>query len=411
LAHVRINWRLKAILPVAGVLWAGLLAFLWVTVEDRNRVILVAAGGALAIVAMVLIVLAVLIQRPLIELRRKIAQVRDGDLTVTASFADYDDDLGDLGRDFNEMVRRLRENVEEHKSAEDEIRALNADLERRVDARTAELQAAMLRERAANAAVEQAREREIEIGFHIQQTLLLDPPPKDFPGLSVAALTIPSQRIDGDFYIFIRHRNQLLDVIVGDVMGKGVAAALLGAATKSYFLEALSKLMALANDGKVPEPKEIVMLAHADVVHQLIDLESFVTVCYARFDLNKGSLDVVDCGHTGIVHFHAKMKRCDILHGDNLPLGVLTGEIYEQISVAFEPGDVLFFYSDGITEARGSRGELFGVERLAECVRAYGELEPEDMVAAVRKDVSTYSGSARLDDDLTCVAVRIDRGV
>jgi len=131
LAHVRINWRLKAILPVAGVLWAGLLAFLWVTVEDRNRVILVAAGGALAIVAMVLIVLAVLIQRPLIELRRKIAQVRDGDLTVTASFADYDDDLGDLGRDFNEMVRRLRENVEEHKSAEDEIRALNADLERR----------------------------------------------------------------------------------------------------------------------------------------------------------------------------------------------------------------------------------------------------------------------------------------
>ncbi len=72
----------------------------------------------------------------------------------------------------------------------------------------------------------------------------------------MAALTIPSQRIDGDFYIFLRHSDESLDVIVGDVMGKGIPAALLGAATKSHFLRALSDLMVLSKDSKLPEPKD-----------------------------------------------------------------------------------------------------------------------------------------------------------
>ena len=138
-------------------------------------------------------------------------------------------------------------------------------------------------------------------------------------------------------------RDECLDVIVGDVMGKGIPAALLGAATKSHFLRALSDLMVLSKEGKLPEPKEIVMLAHAELVRHLIDLDSFVTLCYARLDMNRRSLDLVDCGHTGIVHLHGKTGLCEMLHGDNLPLGVREGEIYDQISVPFEPGDLLLF--------------------------------------------------------------------
>jgi len=116
-AHVRIDWRLKAVLPVAVVLLAGITVFVGVTISftgpERQKVVLVAAGGAIAIFASVLVALAVVIRRPLAELQKKIAQLRDGDLNVTASFAERNDEIGDLGRNFNEMVRQLRESREQ----------------------------------------------------------------------------------------------------------------------------------------------------------------------------------------------------------------------------------------------------------------------------------------------------------
>jgi sigma-B regulation protein RsbU (phosphoserine phosphatase) len=321
--------------------------------------------------------------------------------------------LSELADDLGYGITALRTRAERARAAA-EIRTLNAELEQRVIARTAELQTAnklkdelLVREQAVVAQLAEAHEREVKVGFRIQQMLLLDQPPRDVPGLRVAALTIPSQRIDGDFYYFFKHENQRLDLIVADVMGKGIPAALLAAATKSHFTEALCHLMAMSRNGKLPEPREIVTLAHADMVRHLIDLESFVTLCYARLDLSRRSLDLVDCGHTGIIHWHARTGLCEMLHGDNLPLGIREGEIYDQISVPFEPEDVLLFYSDGVTEARNSAGELFGTDRLGECVRVNSAIEPEALVDAVRKAVVAFSESDRLSDDLTCLALRV----
>ena len=103
----------------------------------------------------------------------------------------------------------------------------------------------------------------------------------------------------------------------------------------------------------------------------------------------------------------ARTGACEILHGNNLPLGIREGEIFDQIAVTFEPGDLFLFYSDGITEMRNLAGELYGADRLSECVRINRELEPEALVDAIRKAAVAFAQSDRLTDDLTCVAVKV----
>ena len=116
-SSVRINWQLKAVIPVAFVLLNGLILFLLATVSlrdpERHAVIIVAGAGAVAICAVLIIVLAYLIQRPMVELQKKIAQVGAGDLNVSVGFAKRNDEIGDLGRNFNRMVEQLRLNREE----------------------------------------------------------------------------------------------------------------------------------------------------------------------------------------------------------------------------------------------------------------------------------------------------------
>ena len=114
---VRMNWQLKAILPVGFVLLAGLILFTLATVSlrdpDRHAVLIVAGAGAVAICAVSMFMLAYLVQRPMVELQEKIGQVSDGNLDVSVSFSRRNDEIGDLGRKFNHIMQQLRESREE----------------------------------------------------------------------------------------------------------------------------------------------------------------------------------------------------------------------------------------------------------------------------------------------------------
>jgi len=272
------------------------------------------------------------------------------------------------------------------------------------------LQAAMVVEndRLHRSSIESERLRqEIEIGAKIQQTLLLGMVPGDVPGVKVAALCIPSQMIGGDFYDFIKPLDSCLDVICGDVMGKGIPAALVGAATKTHFLRAMSQLLSSPTRSGLPEPREIVACVHSELVKQLINLESFVTLCYARFDLDQRRAYIVDCGHTRTVRYRPRLGACDLLQGVNLPLGFIEQENYEQVSYELEADDFFVFYSDGLTETMNVAGDPFGEERLVELVGSHGKLDPEELVALIHRTVIAFTGKETLTDDLTCVAVKI----
>lgn len=252
-------------------------------------------------------------------------------------------------------------------------------------------------------------EHEIEMGARIQRRLFLGRPFRDFQGLKLGLFAIPSQQIDGDFYDFFRHNGQCLDLVVGDVMGKGVQAALLGAAIKGRFPAAISTLMTAAG-GRLPGPEEVVGMVHAELTGQLMELESFATLCYARFDLEGHLAALVNCGHTRTVHFQRRTGRCALLAGNQMPLGFSKSETYRQSQVPLEEGDVFIFYSDGIIEAQNGKGGFFGEDRLAELIRANGQCDPQEITDKVRETLAEFSHAENFADDLTCVAVQVQAG-
>lgn len=254
-------------------------------------------------------------------------------------------------------------------------------------------------------ALKDARAKEVKIAGSIQQSLLIADPPKTLSNVDVAAMTIPSQEADGDFYDFLSYNSDVFDFVIGDVMGKGVSAALLAAGAKSQIQNSITSMITTAKDFHVPSPKEILMSVHASIVQELINLESFLTLCYARFENNL--LTYVDCGHTPIMYY--KNSSGDIFHlkGDNMPIGFRMRETYVEGQQIIYPGDFFVFYSDGITEAMNFEGEMFGEERLAKVVKSVAQESAQDILSEIDKTVTDFLGSKSAGDDLTCIVIKI----
>ena len=267
-----------------------------------------------------------------------------------------------------------------------------------------------------------ARDNEIFIASKIQRSLLLGRPPEDIKGLKINALTIPSQKVDGDFIDFFKLDDHTVDVVVADVMGKGLLSAFLGAAMKSHLLRALHELTidaaacGIVNDQRViqqdsfhlPQPQDIITRVQSRMIRNLEELESFVTLCYARFDMVRQTICFVDCGHMRTIHYKAESGDVDLLQGINMPLGFPEIDPFIQFSAPFKPGDLFFFYSDGLTENRNPANEMYDEERLVNFIKLHGYLEPEIIIDNAYAEMVAFADSKTFDDDFTCVAVKIE---
>jgi sigma-B regulation protein RsbU (phosphoserine phosphatase) len=223
--------------------------------------------------------------------------------------------------------------------------------------------------------------QEIFIGSLIQQLLLIGAPPAASVRLEVANLALPSQTVDGDFIDLFAHPDGTLDVLIGDVMGKGIPAALLGAATKTHILRALAEKSLELSSGETPSPEDIINCASDAIGADLVTLERFVTLCYARVDPTARRLTLVDCGHPSTLHYRAQTGEVVPLRGDG--------------------------YSDGVTEAKNPDKELYGEERLTEALRICSHLSAGGLLSEIRNRVMEFCGDEPLGDDFTCLALKI----
>ena len=272
--------------------------------------------------------------------------------------------------------------------------------------RRAQLESALAIQKDRERKIMQVKDAEVEIAARIQRTLLVDQAQESPKEIELDALTVASNAVDGDFYGLIPYSDYEIDVLVGDVMGKGVPAALVGAALKGAFLRQSLRLI-VEHQGRLPTPFELVTAVHAAVVDQLLELDRFATLQYIRFDAKALTMTYVDCGHTPFIHYDASLGLCWIIRGTNLPIGFTEEQTYHSFQIPLTVGDRILFYSDGISEASNEKKEFFGEMRLADIVRMNAALEPRELLRRILNTAMFFASSEGFKDDVTCIAVAI----
>lgn len=312
-----------------------------------------------------------------------------------------DDVVEGLGAGANDFVTKPFEPRELAARLQVGVRVL--ELEAALAARVEEKRRALAERAAAVEALRAAMAREVAVADRIQQSLLFGSPPVR-PELEIAALSAPSQGVDGDFYDFLDSSATHLDVLVGDVMGKGIPAALAGAATKSHVLRALA--LGPRVGGETDTPAGIINAVSRSAGSRFVELESFATLVYARIDLAHDEIRLVDAGHPPTLLVRGDTGAVEELSGVDPPLGIWEEQRFTEVRAPFRRGDVAVFYSDGVTEAASPAGELFGVARLKALLGEARTTSAQDLVARVRAAAAAHVGGGPMSDDLTCVVVR-----
>ncbi|MCU1342852.1 MAG: serine phosphatase [Candidatus Acidoferrum typicum] len=237
-------------------------------------------------------------------------------------------------------------------------------------------------------------DRELTAAQRLQNALLRPVPTVDF-GLDIAARILSARQVCGDLYDFLSYGTQQLGVALGDVSGKGSAAALYGAVATGI-LRSLS-------------PHK---LQPAELLRQLNQLVSdrrvegrYMTFCFATWQKGRRILRVANAGQTQPLLW--KDGHVEQLKLSGFPIGIFDDATYDEWSVKLSKGDILVFYSDGLTEASNREGKFFGSSRLIAVLEKHTQLSSSDLADRMLEEVQEFTEGGAITDDRTLVVMKV----
>jgi sigma-B regulation protein RsbU (phosphoserine phosphatase) len=237
-------------------------------------------------------------------------------------------------------------------------------------------------------------QNEMKMAYDIQMNLL----PKVSPqlvGYDIAGISVPAQIVGGDYFDFIMIEDNRLSLCLGDVSGKGIAAAMLMAN-----LQATIRSQTRVN----PEPKDC--LQHSNKhLFQSTDRQKFATLFYGILDIQTHQLVYANAGHNR-PYFFSGNDQPVCLETAGLALSIMYNVFYAEDTISFKPGDFLLIYSDGITEAMNAENEEFGEERLIALMIKNRNQSANQLIKNVIASVQQFTGGKPQTDDMTLIVIR-----
>jgi len=240
----------------------------------------------------------------------------------------------------------------------------------------------------------QRLENELQLAVEIQQRFQPSCPPQ-IEGFDLQGISFPCYEVGGDYYDFIRLDDGQYLIALGDVSGKGTAAALLMSS-----LHAAVHAQAETNNSLVKKVNSV-----NNYLADNTPANRFVTLFIAELDPRDGTLYFVNAGHNPPVIVHAG-GTVEQLGSGGLPLGIMSGFGYQLGKTQLQPGDVLVLYSDGVSEANNPSGDEFGIERLCEVIQKHLDKPANRMRDRIEDALSKFADNTPAGDDITFVIVK-----
>jgi len=242
--------------------------------------------------------------------------------------------------------------------------------------------------------------KELEVAHQIQTELLPKKHP-DIPSIDIAGYCKPAREIGGDYYDYISFDSDKIGIVIGDVSGKGLPAAIYMTLTKGIVQSKAEEVLS---------PKSVLIKVN-NLLYQSLWRDSFVTMFYGVLDLKTKRFTYARAGHNPPVHLNYKKDAYSCLESKGIALGLADEKEFaqsiEEKSCELKSNDLVVFYTDGFTEVMNRDSIVFGETRLIDLIINNRHQTSKKLIENVYKEVSLFSGDSLEHDDMTMVSVKI----